>query len=250
MGDGRLGVDVVAAMLAFNYFFCSLWAAHGCGPTELGALAAFLMTAIVGSQLSSRIRKAADVATDGEKRSNSCMPSARTVGRGNVIQLLNAIPITSWSPLKRVRKRLPCEKQKFYRSGHGTLQLEEEQLRRRSSGRAQLMPQKASATHDSIGHPFDRKFWRIRRKADAADTGGCRHATGIAIERARAVEQLTKTEADRQSERLKSALLDSIRNFRTPLTSIKASVTHYSRNGRQGEQGQELLQIMMKSATG
>ena len=48
----------------------------------------------------------------------------------------------------------------------------------------------------------------------------------IAIERARAVEKLGETEAERQGERLKSALLDSIaHDFRTPLTSIKAATT-------------------------
>jgi two-component system sensor histidine kinase KdpD len=40
------------------------------------------------------------------------------------------------------------------------------------------------------------------------------------------VEELGKTEAAREGERLKSALLDSVtHDFRTPLTSIKASVT-------------------------
>src|SRR4029077_18282885 len=48
----------------------------------------------------------------------------------------------------------------------------------------------------------------------------------ITIERARAIEQLGESEADRQGERLKSALMDSIaHDFRTPLTSIKAAVT-------------------------
>jgi two-component system, OmpR family, sensor histidine kinase KdpD len=48
----------------------------------------------------------------------------------------------------------------------------------------------------------------------------------IAIERARAIEQLGQTEAERQGERLKSALLDSItHDFRTPLTSMKAAVS-------------------------
>jgi two-component system sensor histidine kinase KdpD len=47
-----------------------------------------------------------------------------------------------------------------------------------------------------------------------------------AIERANAVERLTRTEASREGERLRSALLDSFTHeFRTPLTSIKASVT-------------------------
>jgi two-component system sensor histidine kinase KdpD len=48
----------------------------------------------------------------------------------------------------------------------------------------------------------------------------------IAIERAGAVDTLMRNEASRESERLRSALLDSITHeFRTPLTSIKASVT-------------------------
>jgi two-component system sensor histidine kinase KdpD len=47
---------------------------------------------------------------------------------------------------------------------------------------------------------------------------------GIAIERAAAVEQLAHSEAGRESERLRSVLLDSVtHNFRTPLTAIKAS---------------------------
>jgi two-component system sensor histidine kinase KdpD len=47
-----------------------------------------------------------------------------------------------------------------------------------------------------------------------------------AIERANAVESLAHAEAARESERLRSALLDSITHeLRTPLTSIKASVS-------------------------
>jgi two-component system sensor histidine kinase KdpD len=49
---------------------------------------------------------------------------------------------------------------------------------------------------------------------------------GLAIERARALEALSKNRAEQEHERLRSALLDSVAHeFRTPLTSIKASVT-------------------------
>ena len=48
----------------------------------------------------------------------------------------------------------------------------------------------------------------------------------ISIERAGAVETLSRTEAARESEKLRSAILDSVTHeFRTPLTSIKASVS-------------------------
>src|SRR5215469_199018 len=46
----------------------------------------------------------------------------------------------------------------------------------------------------------------------------------IAIERATTVERLTRSEAARESDRLRSMLLDSVTHeFRTPLTAIKAS---------------------------
>ena len=48
----------------------------------------------------------------------------------------------------------------------------------------------------------------------------------IAIERVGTVEKLGRTEAARESEQLRSALLDSVTHeFRTPLTAIKASAT-------------------------
>jgi two-component system sensor histidine kinase KdpD len=48
----------------------------------------------------------------------------------------------------------------------------------------------------------------------------------ISVERAGAIEKLSRAEAARESEQLRSLLLDSVTHeFRTPLTSIKASVT-------------------------
>jgi two-component system, OmpR family, sensor histidine kinase KdpD len=68
----------------------------------------------------------------------------------------------------------------------------------------------------------------------------------IAFERARAVEELGKTEATREGERLKSALLDSVtHDFRTPLTSIKASVTSLlSAANTSEDQKRELLSVI------
>src|SRR5438046_5512402 len=68
----------------------------------------------------------------------------------------------------------------------------------------------------------------------------------IGIELARAVEQLWQTEAERQGERLKSALLDSVpHDFRTPLTSMKAAVTSLlSSPNPDSAQSRELLTII------
>jgi two-component system sensor histidine kinase KdpD len=68
----------------------------------------------------------------------------------------------------------------------------------------------------------------------------------VAIERARAIEQLGLTEAARESERLRTALLDSVTHaLRTPLTSIKASVTNLlSNQSLTDRQRQEMLTII------
>jgi len=48
----------------------------------------------------------------------------------------------------------------------------------------------------------------------------------ISVERAGAIEKLSRAEAARESEQMRSLLLDSVTHeFRTPLTAIKASVT-------------------------
>ncbi len=68
----------------------------------------------------------------------------------------------------------------------------------------------------------------------------------IAMEHARAVEQLGQTEAARQGEQLRTALLDAVTHaLRTPLTSIKASVTNLLSNpGLVESQKHELLTII------
>jgi two-component system, OmpR family, sensor histidine kinase KdpD len=68
----------------------------------------------------------------------------------------------------------------------------------------------------------------------------------IAIERAGAVEKLSKAEAARESEQLRSALLDSVTHeFRTPLTGIKAPATSLLSNPGLGEaQRLELLTVI------
>ncbi len=241
----------VAAMLAFNYFFLPpVGRFTVADPQNWVALLAFLTTAIVGSQLSSRIRKEADVAHRRRREIEQLYAfSQKLLGEGNVIQLLNAIPNHIVDAFEAGASSVfLAEKQKFYRSGFGTLQLEEEQLRATFERQEPLIDAEKGFCYApirlgvrSIGG-FGISGARVTRQTlEAVGT-----LLGIAIERARAVEQLSRTEADRQSERLKSALLDSItHNFRTPLTSIKASVTSLlSERPPRAEQRYELLQIM------
>ena len=63
---------------------------------------------------------------------------------------------------------------------------------------------------------------------------------GLAVERVRALEQLSKSRAEQEHERLRTALLDSVTHeFRTPLTSIKASVTTLLSGGNLDDRGRK-----------
>jgi len=241
----------VEAMLAFNYFFLPpVGTFNVTDPQNWVALFAFLLTSITGSQLSSRIRREADAANRRRREIEHLYSfSQKLLGEGNVIQLMNAIPNHIVDSFESGAASLYlAEKQKFYRSGYGTLQLEEEQLRLAYEREEPYVDgsrgfcygpvrigMKAIGSFGISGAPLS------RQTLEAVGT-----LLGIAIERARAVEQLSRTEADRQGERLKSALLDSItHNFRTPLTSIKASVTTLlSSRPPEAHQQQVLLEIM------
>src|SRR5215470_2821879 len=221
----------VVAMLAFNYYFLPpVGTLTIADPQNWVALGAFLVTSITGSQLSSRIRKEADEAHQRRREVERLYRFSRQLlGEGNVIQLMNAIPdyIVESFEAGAAELFLP-QKEKFYRSGFGAAHLDEEKM-------------KTAFLHDEVTFDMEHNeyFVPVRlgvRPMGSLGISGARlsrqtaEAVGtlvaIAIERARAVEQLGQTEAERQGERLKSALLDSItHDFRTPLTSMKAAVT-------------------------
>lgn len=221
----------VVAVLAFNYFFLPPVGTFTIAdPQNWVALLAFLVTAITGSQLSARIRKEADEAHNRRREIERLYTfSQKLLAEGNVIQLMNAIPnyIVESFEAGAAELFLP-QKDKFYRSGFGAAHLDEEKMKAvflRDEALLEVqeglyfVPVRLGVRPiASLGISGSRLS---RQTLDAL--GGL---VAIAIERARAVEKLGETEAERQGERLKSALLDSIaHDFRTPLTSIKAATT-------------------------
>jgi two-component system sensor histidine kinase KdpD len=221
----------VVAMLAFNYFFLPpIGTFTIADPQNWVALFAFLFSSIMGSQLSARIRKEADEAHHRRREIERLYRfSQKLLGEGNVIQLMNAIPnyIVDSFEAGAAELFLP-QKDKFYRSGFGAAHLDEEKMKT-----AFLRDETTMDTQ--LGLYFFPVRLGVRPLGSLGISGSqlsrqtldaIGSLVAIAIERARAIEQLGETEAERQGERLKSALLDSIaHDFRTPLTSIKAAVT-------------------------
>ena len=221
----------VTAVLAFNYYFLPPVGTFTIAdPQNWVALAAFLVTSMVGSQLSARIRKEADEANSRRHEIERLYQfSQKLLSEGNVIQLMNAIPnyIVDSFEAGAAELFLP-HKDKFYRSGHGAA-LVDEQKTKTAFLRDEM------TIEPGTGFYFVPVRLGVRAIASLGISGAVvsrqtldavSSLVAIAIERARAIEQLGQTEAERQGERLKSALLDSItHDFRTPLTSMKAAAT-------------------------
>ena len=241
----------VVATVAFNYFFLPpMGTLTIADPQNWVALFAFLVTSITGSQFSTRIRKEAMEAHQRRREVERLYRFSRQLlGEGNVIQLMNAIPdyIVESFEAGATELFLP-QKDKFYRSGFGAAHLDEEKM-------------KTAFLRDemTLDGEHAEYFIPVRMGVRPIASLGISGAplskqsveaigsmVAIAIERARAVEQLGQAEAERQGERLKSALLDSItHDFRTPLTSMKAAVTGLlTSHNSNSPQSRELLTII------
>jgi two-component system, OmpR family, sensor histidine kinase KdpD len=199
----------VAAMLAFNFFFLPpIGTFTIADPQNWVALLAFLVTAIVGSQLSVRIRKEADAANQRRREIERLYVfSQKLLAEGNVIRLLNAIPNHIVDAFEGSNASLfLADKNEFYHAG--LPQLEEERLKTAFAADEPIEDSKEDLCFGPIrlgvrplGSFGISGALLSRQTLEATGT-----LIGIAIERARAVEQLSKTEADRQSERLKATL--------------------------------------------
>jgi two-component system sensor histidine kinase KdpD len=221
----------VVATLAFNYYFLPpIHTFTIADPQNWIALFAFLTSAIVASRLSERARRETLNATRRRKEVERLYSlSQQLLATDNVMELLNSIPqyVRDAFGLKAAAMYLPKRKE-VYRTGVDHPELGEEQLEA-VSGRGELV----------VDAERQLCFVPLRIGVRPVGSLGLEGAVlsretleavgsliAISIERAGAVETLTRAEAARESEKLRSALLDSVTHeFRTPLTSIKASVT-------------------------
>lgn len=240
----------VVAMLAFNFFFLPPVGTFTIAdPQNWVALVAFLATSLIASQLSTRVRREAEESKRRRREVERLYVfSQQLLVSGNVITLLNAIPNHIVETFGVGAAALYLDfKDKFYHSGAAD-HFSREEMRRATLGEKPLLDQTRSLSFVPV-HMGRRPLGSLaisgpllsRETLEALGT-----LIAISFERARAVEELGKTEAAREGERLKSALLDSVtHDFRTPLTSIKASVTSLlsSHDATKAEQ-HELLTVI------
>ena len=221
----------IVAMLCFNYnFLAPIGTFTIADPQNWIALTAFLATAVIASHLSARARRRtleADQRREEMERlysfSRSLMITEGQAEAGKQVadQIAHVFGVDAVAVFDRSTGT--C-----YRSGPGDLPL--------SDGRLKDVALQGTVFHDATvavtavpvslgGHSegsIGIKGASISETALYAIAG----LAAIAFERSRNRALLGQAEAARQSEELKSTLLDAIAHeFKTPLTSIKAAVT-------------------------
>ena len=249
-----IGVSVfmsIVAMLSFDYYFLQpIGTFTIADPENWVALFAFLVVSVLASHLSTRARQQAQDASARRRDLEKLYTFTQgLLDSGNVIQLLNRIPaqiVNTWEV--GAAALLLDEKQKIYRSGPEVPHLDLASLKAvvareepviDTAGGLCFVPVRLGLR--PIGSLGISGTALSRQTLEAIGT-----LIATAMERARAVEQLGQTEAAREGERLRTALLDAVTHaLRTPLTSIKASVTNLLSNpGLVDAQKHELLTII------
>jgi two-component system sensor histidine kinase KdpD len=241
-------VMAIGATAAFNFFFLPPIKTFAIAdPQNWVALFAFLVTALVGSNLAERARREAEGAKQHRREVERLFSlSQRLLASENVLELLNALPLyvqETFSVGSAVV--MAADHPTVYRSSPDAIF--EETILRSTLLRGEPITQAGVSyvplrlgmrTVGALGVTGDELS---RETLDALGS-----LAGLAIERARALEALSKNRAEQEHERLRTALLDSVTHeFRTPLTSIKASVTALLSGAIVEDQGRrELLTVI------
>jgi two-component system sensor histidine kinase KdpD len=229
-----LGVSVfmsaVATLTLDYYFFPPVGRFTISDPQDWASLTAFLITSIIGSNLSARARRQAEEANQRRTEVEQLYEFSRHLLQArDPLELLNEIPkqIVELFQAAAAALYLP-DKREVYRSGVDSPQLEASRLKAaavRENGEIDRS-QGVYLAPVRLGSWVLGSFGIFGSLASNQTLEAIGTLIASAIDRAQAIELLGKAEAVRESDRLKSVLLDAVtHDFKTPLTSIKAAAT-------------------------
>jgi two-component system, OmpR family, sensor histidine kinase KdpD len=242
----------LGAAAAFNFYFLPpIGTFTIADPQNWVALLAFLITALVASNLAEHARRDAEAAKQRRREVELLYDlSQRLLASENELELLNALPLYVQEIFSvRSVTMVAADNPSVYRSSPDAVV--DESLLRVTLLRGEPTVQAGTAYVPlrlgvrTVGALGVTGYDLSRETLDAIGS-----LAGLSIERVRALEALSKHQALQESERLRSALLDSVTHeFRTPLTAIKANVTTLLFGGAPGDQGRRELLIDIDKQT-
>jgi two-component system sensor histidine kinase KdpD len=245
----------ILSALAFNFFFLPPVLTFTVGESRNWvALLAFLVTSIVASQLAERARREAKISQRRQREAERLYEfSQQMLVTGNVIDLLNVLPQMIAATFNLAGAAIYLrEKDRIYRSSPSYMDVAAAELRDAAFTRDHRRDEERGVTLVPIllgMRPIGAVGITGEGTSPEALDAVCGLAA-IAIERAGAVETLTRVQASRESERLRNALLDSVAHeLRTPLTSITAAITSLRSNPLlDAEQSAEMMEVIEEEA--
>jgi two-component system sensor histidine kinase KdpD len=265
-GLGVASAMAVAAMLCFNYFFLPpIGTFIIADPQNWVALAVFLITAIVASQLSASAKQQAKEALERQQEVERLYDLSRNLLLGDSSLLGN--PLLSSTLLgntshglageipHRLRQTFGADAVSFFDRGSGVVF--------RSGTAANSSPDsvlKDTALQGTFQHDAAKARFLVPVSLGGHVTGSLEVLGGaiseaavqavanllaIALEREAALNAALQADTARGHEELKSTLLDALAHeLKTPLTSIKAAVTALLDNGSAAATQHELLTVV------
>ena len=221
----------IAATACYNFFFLPPLNTFTIADAQNWlALFAFLLTAIIASRLSQRVRDEADEAKLRQRELDTLFRLSRELLQSeSVAALVTALPSTV---VGITSARSGClfliEGRRLYETGEPSAQrLDHAHLERlaESLTQARREDERVEIPLRSGVRPrgvlvLDETELSLETASAIADV------ISLALDRAQALENLARGEAMKENEKLRTLMIDSITHeLRTPLTSIKGAVT-------------------------
>ncbi len=243
-------VASVASMLCFNYFFIPpVGTFTVADPQNWVALAAFIITAVSVSHLSASERRQALVSM----RRQHEVEQLYTLSRN--LLLLEAHGPLAQETTNLIAKVFELPGLAFYdrssdrihRAGPHDIPVDAGKLRDSALQGTVFHDPTTSTTviPISLGGQAIGSLGIQGSQVSETALHAIGNLTAITLERGHAQDVATQAEAARQSEELKSTMLDALAHeFKTPLTPIKAAVTSMLSDGGMSPAHQELLRIV------
>ena len=249
----------IAATLAYNFYFLPPIGTFTIGdPQNWLGIFVFLTVAVVGSRLSERAREEAEDARRRQRELEVLYGLSRQLLQAeNVASLLNAISpaimlVTRADSivlylLDGDRRYMAGETSSIQMDDIGLRQLAQTLPNAETVGLQARIPLRVGVRPRGL-LLIDGLSRGVRLSADTLEAIG--GLISVSIDRAQALEDVTRGEAAKESERLRSLMIDSITHeLRTPLTAIKAAASTLLLpkalgHALDGEEQRELLTVI------
>jgi two-component system sensor histidine kinase KdpD len=246
----------IVAMLCFNFFFLPPVGTFTIAdPQNWVALFAFLATSLTASQLSARLKRQRREALDRQREMERLYALSRAIlltdtTQPTAKQIASQIAHAFECPAVALFDRKTAE---IYLAGPEPFPDIDARLRE-AAVRSSVIRDDADATVIAPirlgGEPIGSLAVKHAFLSDTA-LQSVLSLAAVGLEKARAQEEVNQAQVARQSEELKSTLLDAIAHeFKTPITSIKAVTTDLLSNPEQplSEQQRGLVGIADEGA--